>query len=106
MTQLNYVGGIVKILELPKIKLNKQKILFTQFKVQLPQRRKKRANSIAIIIVGKYLAEDIVKYYHVNDYILVEGFISLKKIKVNSKKRNKFKYFQINVRKVFPFFLN
>jgi hypothetical protein len=42
MSDTNYIGGIVKILETPKQKFLKNNILVTKFRVQLPQVRNTR----------------------------------------------------------------
>jgi single-stranded DNA-binding protein len=106
MGDINYLGGIVRILETPKIQLNENEIPSTKFRVQFPQVRKKSPSSIITIVIWGYLANDVTKYYRINDYILIEGYVSLRK-SVNQKDiKKKSKYLQINLRKIFPLFLN
>jgi hypothetical protein len=104
MSDINYFGGIVKLLEIPAIKLNKKEIPYTSFRVQLSQIRLKKSKSILTILAYGNLANDIVKYYRINDYILIEGYLSVKK-KLTTKKIIKSSV-EIKLFKIFPFFLN
>ena len=74
---INYIGGIVRVLELPTLKLDKNHIPFTKFRVELAQLRNKQVRIILNILAWGNLAEDVVKYYRVHDYILIEGFLSI-----------------------------
>jgi single-stranded DNA-binding protein len=120
----NYISGIVKILETPKEKKLKNNILVTKFRAQFPQRRKPRIVTVAFW--GK-LARDVATYYKKNDYLLIEGYISVRNRKtltsdssktltsdslktltsdsLKSKKSNfsKFKKIEITVLKLYPF---
>ena len=103
MSDTNHIGAIVKILESPKNKTIKNKISITKFRAQLPQIRQTR---VVDIIVWGNLANDVAKYYSTNDYILVEGYLSLRKL-VNSNSNRKFlKRARFTVLKAYPFFLN
>ena len=106
MGDINYISGIVKILETPTIKLNKKEIPLAKFQVQFPQVRKKSPSSIITVVIWGYLANDVTKYYRINDYILVEGYVSLRESVNQEQMKKKSKYLQINVRKIFPLFLN
>jgi single-stranded DNA-binding protein len=104
MTDMNYIGAIVKILETPKQKFINSNILVIKFRAQLPQVRKSRI--IKLVIWGK-LARAVLDYYKINDYILIEGYASLRE-KNNSLNINKkpLKKVTITVLKVYPFLLN
>ena len=99
MGDTNYISSIVKILENPIQTVFNKNIPITQFRVQLPQVR----NNIIINLVfwGK-LSQDIANYYEIDDYIIVEGYLSVrdKKMLKNSKK------VEITVLKVYPFLLS
>jgi len=97
MTDTNYIGCIVKILETPKQKIVTNKIVTTEFRVQLPQIRN-QTTTIAKLTFWGNLARDVVEYYKVNDYIIIEGYLSL-------SKKKKSKKVEITVLKVYPFFL-
>ena len=103
MNDTNYVGAIVKILEFPKTKIVKNKISVTKFRAQLPQIRKTRV--VDIFIWGN-LANDVAKHYSANDYILVEGYLSLEKLHQPKYNRKVLKRAKFTVLKVYPFLLS
>jgi hypothetical protein len=103
MAYTNYIGGVIKILETPKQKFLKNKILVTKFRAQIPQRRNTR---IVHLTFWGNLARDIVTNYKVNDYILIEGFLSLRNNQSSKLKISKLKKIEITVLKVYPFFLS
>lgn len=100
MSEMNFISGIVKILELPKQKSFFNKILMTQVRVQFPQIRNKLV--VNLIFWGN-LAHDIVTYYKINDYILIEGYFYTQSFDL---KIPTFKKFNITVLKIHPFKLN
>ena len=100
MTSTNYIAGIVKILETPESKLLKNEILVTQFRAQLPQLR----NTLIVnLTFWGNLARDITTYYKVNDYIMIEGYISLRNDKVLSNMVT-LKKIELTVLKVYPLY--
>ena len=103
MQDTNYIGGIVKILELPKQKVLKNNILVTQFRAQISQLRNTRI--ITLTFWGN-LARDITTYYKINDYLIIEGYISLRDKKNSNSILSKSKKIEITVLKVYPFLLS
>ena len=103
MSDTNYIGTIVKILESPESKIIKDKISITKFRAQLPQIRQTRV--IDIVIWGN-LANDVAKYYGTNDYILVEGYLSLRKSTQLKSNRKILKRARLTVLKAYPFLLS
>ena len=103
MSDTNYVAAIVKILESPKTKTIKNNILVTKFRAQLPQIRKTRV--VDIVIWGN-LAKDVANYYNTNDYILIEGYLSLFKISQFNSSRKVLKRARFTVSKAYPFLLS
>ena len=103
MSDMNYIGAIVKVLETPKKKFINSKTLVVTFKAQLPQTRK---NRIVKLVCWGNLAQSVTKHYNVNDYILIEGYVSFRENKNLSKKNKSFKKVIITALKVYPFFLN
>ena len=73
MTDINYAISMVKILEKPRQKVLKGNILVTKFRAQLPQIRN---NRIINLVFWGNLAHDVASYYQVNDYIMIEGYLS------------------------------
>ena len=74
MGDTNYFSGIVKILENPVQKINKNGTIVTKLRVELPQIRKSRM--VCLVFWGN-LANTVKDYYQINDYILVEGYLSV-----------------------------
>ena len=99
MGDTNYISGIVKILENPIQTVFNNNIPITRFRVQLPQVRN---NTIINLVFWGKLSQDITNYYEIDDYIIIEGYLSLrdKKTIKNSKK------VEITVLKVYPFLLS
>ena len=100
MVDTNYILGIVKILENPRQRVLKDNILIGEFRGQLPQIRN---NLIINLVCWGNLAQDMKKYYQMNDYIIIEGYISLRDKKINNSSLKKI---NITVLKVYPFLLN
>jgi hypothetical protein len=103
MGDTNHIGLIFKILEAPKKKTIKNNISITKFRAQLPQIRQTR---VVEIVVWGTLANDVAKYYNLNDYILIEGYLSLSKSSNTKLNRKIFKRARFTVLKVYPFLLN
>jgi hypothetical protein len=100
MGDMNYIGAIVKILEVPKEKLINSNTLVIKFRAQLPQVRKDR---VVKLVFWNNLALAVRNYYKVNDYILIEGYTSIRK---NSTSNKSLKKVTISVVKVYPLLLN
>lgn len=103
MNDTNYIGGIIKILELPKQRILKNNILVTQFRAQIPQLRNTR---IVTLTFWGNLARDVTTYYKTNDYLIVEGYISLRNQKNSNASLSKSRKVEITVLKVYPFLLS
>jgi hypothetical protein len=52
------------------------------------------------------LARDVSSYYQINDYIMVEGYLSLNNKHLLNKVKQNSKQFEITVLKVYPFLLS
>ncbi len=105
MSNTNSIGSVVKILEIPNQKTLNNTISVTQFRAQFPQARQ---NCIVHLKFWGNLAHDVATYYKINDYILIEGYLSFKDeplLDSNSIRRNT-KKLEITVLKVYPFLLN
>ena len=102
MADTNYIGSMVKILEKPIQKVFNDKISVTEVRVQLPQPRN---TTIVNLIFWGNLAHDVNNYYKINDYIIIEGYLSFNKIN-RSKINQKLKKVEITVFKIYPFRLN
>ena len=103
MNDTNYISGIIKILESPKQKILKNNILVTTFRAQIPQFRNTR---IVKLSFWGNLARDVITYYKVNDYLIIEGYLSLRNPENSQSMISKSKKIEITVLKVYPFLLN
>ena len=101
MVDTNHISSIVKVLESPNKILFNNNILLTKFRVQFPQIQK---NPIVNLIFWGNLASDVHNYYQINDYIIIEGYLSLNNNFFNRRKQNS-RNFEITVLKIYPFFL-
>jgi single-stranded DNA-binding protein len=103
MSDTNYIAAIVRILEKPEQKTFSDNILITKFRAQLPQIRNK---TIITLTFWGNLARDVFNYYKINDYIIIEGYLSVRnKQLINLKARTSSKS-EITVLKAYPFLLN
>ena len=103
MNNTNYVTSIVKILENPNETIFNKNIQVIKLRAQLPQFR---SNRIVNLTFWGNLAYDIIKYYQVNDYILIEGYLSLNKKHYLTITDKDSKKVEITVLKVYPFLLS
>ena len=103
MNDTNYIGAIVKILENPKQKVFNNNISFTEFRAQLPQIRNTQVVSLS---VWGNLARDVANYYKVNDYVIIEGYLSLRDKQTPNLTIQISKKVEITVLKIYPFLLS
>ena len=98
MNDMNYFASIVKILEKPTQIINNDKIVSTEFRAQLIQIRN---NQIVNLVFWGNLARDVVNYYQINDYIIIEGYLSLHNKTNNKLMKQNLKKVQITVLKIY-----
>ena len=103
MVDTNYIGSIVKILENPNQTTFNNTIPVTKFRVQFPQLRN---NTIVTLTFWGNLARDVANYYKINDYILIEGYLSVRNKNLNKSIIKNSKKVEITVLKVYPFLLS
>jgi len=96
---MNYSNFLVKILKKPKQIFFKENILVTKLLVQFPSTSNRKTNftDVFSIYIWGSLSTEAMKYYNINDYIMIEGFISLRK-----EKTNNYKHIHISVLKTYP----
>jgi len=102
MSDITYIEGIIKILETPKQESINQEsinndIIFVKFRAQLASVRKPQ---IVQVIFWGNLAQDIVSFYKINQYLLIEGYPSFRN-STNLKQTSKI--VEITVLRVYPF---
>ena len=99
MSSTSLISGIVKILENPRQKLINKTIPVTEFRVQFPQTDN---NEIINLIFWGNLGKDVINYYKTNDYVIIEGYLSLQ----NNELFQKSKKVKITVLKIYPLLLS
>lgn len=102
MGNTNYFSTIVKVLENPTKTVSQKNTPISRFRAELPQIRKNRV--IHLVFWGN-LANHVSIYYQVNDYLLIEGYLSIRDSKKNDTLKKNFKKIEVAVLKVYPFFL-
>jgi single-stranded DNA-binding protein len=105
---MNYSSFIVKIIKKPEQRSFKNNISLTELVVQFAQIRKKKSKDTFRISVWGNLANDVMKYYKINDYILIEGYISIRNpifndSELNPRKFKNNKQIEVSVLKIYPF---
>ena len=103
MNQTNHIVGVVKILEIPKQKTINDETSIVKIRVQLSQIR---STKIITLTFWDNLAYDIINYYKVNDYLLIEGFLCLRSKKSLDLKMKSAKKVEITVLQIYPFILS
>lgn len=103
MANLNYFNGVVRILKISNQKILKNKYKLIKYKVQLPHTRGSRI--IRLHFWGR-LAENVKNNYQVNDYILVEGYVSLISFAKKKRSTKTSKKILLSAIKIYPFILN
>ena len=97
---MNYINSIIRILEVPPLK-SKSNILNIQFRAQLPYLRNKTEYPIIVNCnIWGELTYDLVNYYHINDYALIEGNISISNSIENQRVITTY---NLNIIKLHPF---
>ena len=99
MGYINYFSGIVKVLETPIQHFLTEQITLTTVRVELPQPRNK--HFITLHFWGN-LARDLKIYYQPQDYILIEGYISVRSKKNINLTQITSKQSILTVLKVYP----
>lgn len=102
MGDTNYFLSIVKVLENPIKTISSETIPIATVRVELPQIRE---NRIINLLFWGNLANNLDIYCQINDYLIVEGYLSIKDCKSNDLLRKNFKKIEVTVLKVYPFFL-
>ena len=103
MQSLNYFSSIVKVLESPKQILFNDKYYLVEFRALMPQISKNTKPKVVLLNFWSVFTRDLKSYYKTNDYILIQGYTSIKK--KNALINKNLKKITITVLKVYPFLL-
>lgn len=100
---MNYTNFIIKIIEKPQQSFFNNDISVTEILAKFYQVHENSYNICKLLIWGS-LSYDIMQYYQLNDYLIVEGYIS--RPIFDSEDHNLKTEIEISVLKVYPFALN
>jgi len=102
---MNYVIFAVKVIKNSGQSFFADGTSLTELIVQLPQVRNNNTKVILQVSIWGKLSYDVAKYYQPEDYIIIEGYISLKHINTDSLVNLLDKQVEISVFKLYPLLL-
>lgn len=103
---MNYCTFIVKILKKPEKSYFEDAVWVSELPVKFYQFQNVNYDQSLILSFWGNLANDIVAYYQLNDYVIIEGYIHFKKMN-NERNFNLIdKQIEISVFKIYPYLLN
>ena len=102
---MNYVIFAVKVIKNSGQSFFADGTSLTELTVQLPQVRKNNVKVILQVSIWGKLSYDVAKYYQPDDYIIIEGYISLKNINIDRAVNLLDKQVEISVFKLYPLLL-
>ena len=102
---MNYVIFTVKVIKNSGQSFFSDGTSLTELTVQLPQIRNNNSKIILQVSVWGKLSYDVAKYYQPEDYIIIEGYISLKNINTDNLFNLLDKQVEISVFKLYPLLL-
>ena len=97
---MSYINCTVRILEIPTIKLSYNRIPLINCKVEIARIRNNQSNTVIHAKIWGHLTYELIKYYRVNDYLLIEGYFS-KDYNLALKYK---KDITISIFKIYPYF--
>lgn len=102
---MNYSIFIVKIIQKPQQSFFEDDTSVTEVLVQFPHYLNKNYLNTFQISVWGNLAYDLMQYYKINDYLIIEGFFSLRDNNLDNFNIKKDKQLEFTVSKLYPFLL-
>ena len=102
---MNYASFIVKIIDKPKQSFFNENNSVTEVLVKFSQIREASLEVVFKISIWGNLGNDFIQYYRINDYIIIEGYISIRNNLFNSSNTIGDKQIEISISKVYPFIL-
>jgi single-stranded DNA-binding protein len=102
---MNYVIFTVKVIKNSGQSFFSDGTSLTELTVQLPQVRKNNSKVILQVSIWGKLSYDVAKYYQPDDYIIIEGYISIRNIYTDRVINSLNKQVEISVFKLYPLFL-
>jgi len=102
---MNYVTLAVKVIKNSGQSFFADGTSLTELTVQLPQTRKNNTKIILHVSIWGKLSYDVAKYYQSEDYIVIEGYISIRNINTDRVVTLLDKQIEISVFKLYPLLL-
>lgn len=102
---MNYVSFAVKIIKNSGQSFFADGTALTELTLQLPQVRKNNVKIIIKASIWGKLSYDVAKYYQPNDYVIIEGYISLRNMSTDRRTDVLNKQVEISVFKLYPLLL-
>ena len=102
---MNYVIFAVKVIKNSGQSFFADGTSLTELTVQLPQVRKNNVKIILKVSIWGKLSYDVAKYYQPDDYIIIEGYISIRDINTDRIVNLLNKQIEISVFKLYPLLL-
>jgi single-stranded DNA-binding protein len=102
---MNYVIFAVKVIKNSGQSFFADGTALTELIVQLPQVRKNNIKIIIKVSIWGKLSYDVAKYYQPDDYIIIEGYISIRNINTERIVNLLDKQVEISVFKLYPLLL-
>jgi len=102
---MNYVIFAVKVIKNSGQSFFADGTSLTELTVLLPQARKNDTKVILQVSIWGKLSYDVAKYYQSEDYIIIEGYISIRNINIHSVVNLLDKQIEISVFKLYPLLL-
>ena len=102
---MNYAIFAVKVIQNSGQSFFADGTSLTELTVQLPQVRKNNVKIILKVSIWGKLSYDVAKYYQPDDYIIIEGYISIRNINTDRILNLLDKQVEISVFKLYPLLL-
>jgi single-stranded DNA-binding protein len=102
---MNYVIFAVKVIKNSGQSFFADGTSLTELTVQLPQVRKNNTKLIFQVSIWGKLSYDVAKYYQPEDYVIIEGYISVRNISTDRIVNLLDKQVEICVFKLYPLLL-
>lgn len=103
---MNYCTFLVKILKKPEKIYFENDICVSELPVKFYQFKNSSSDLSLNISFWGNLANDVIAYYQLNDYVIIEGYIYFRKKDDKTNLRLKDKQIEISVFKIYPYRLN
>lgn len=106
MSDMNYVTSVVKVLEEPRKQMSVPDTIVVDIRAQFPQARSNTNQRLVTLVFWENLCDTLLDYYQLNDYLIIEGYMSTKRNETVEQGCRSSKCVEITVLKIYPFLLS